>query len=510
MFKRILVANRGEIALRVIRTCREMGIETVAVFSDADANALHIVHAHFAENLPGNTPAETYLDIDKIIAVCKKWNVEAVHPGYGFLSENPDFAQACKDNGIVFIGPTAKSISDMGNKVKAKELAVSAGLPVVPGTEGALTSVDDATVFAEQAGFPLMLKAAAGGGGRGMRIARTMEELPKLFTSCQNEARGAFGSEEIFIERYVEKPKHIEFQILADTHGNCIHLGERDCSIQRRHQKLIEEAPSPALNEELRARMGADAVNLAKAAGYHNAGTVEFLLDGDGNYYFMEMNTRLQVEHPVTEMISFVDLVQAQIRVAAGDELWLKQEDIKLRGWSFEVRINAEDPMKGFIPDLGRINRYLAPAGGGVRMDSCAYEGYDIPSHYDSMVGKLITFGRTREKAIKKMIRALDEFIVTGAKTTIPFHHFVFNHPAFVSGDFNTGFVDEFFNDDQVRELMEEILPHKREEQVALAAALQYYLERTALIETNVSEEEEASRRWNLVHRMGNTSYLPR
>jgi len=510
MFKRLLVANRGEIALRIIRTCREMGIESVALFSDADANALHIVQADFAENLPGSSPAETYLDIERIIKVCKKFKVDALHPGYGFLAENPDFAQACADNGIVFIGPSPQAIRDLGNKIKAKEIAMEAGTPVVPGTEGSLTAVEDAVAFAEQAGFPLMLKAAAGGGGRGMREVRNMEELPKLFQSCQNEAKGAFGSDEIFIERLVVNPKHIEFQILADEHGNCVHLGERDCSIQRRHQKLIEEAPSPALTPELRAEMGATAVALAKQAGYANAGTVEFLLDGDGNYFFMEMNTRLQVEHPVTEMVTFVDLVNAQIRIAAGEELWLTQDDIQIRGWAFEARINAEDPMKGFVPALGKLNRYIAPAGGGVRVDSGAYEGYVIPSEYDSMVGKLITFGRDRDKAIMKMLRALDEYVITGVKTTIPFHSYVFQHPVFTGGDFHTGFIEEHFSDEQIREMLSGPSEHDNLEHIALAAALKYYMERTELVSTNQQLDSEAAKRWKLVHRMGSTSYLPR
>ena len=509
MFKRILVANRGEIALRVIRTCREMGIESVAVFSDADSNALHIVQSDFAENLPGDTPAETYLNIERIIEICKQYKVDALHPGYGFLAENPDFAQACADNRIKFIGPSPQAIRDLGNKLKAKEIARSAGTPVVPGTDTALTDVEAATEFATEAGFPLMLKAAAGGGGRGMRVVRNMDELPRLFKSCQNESVGAFGSDEIFIERFVENPKHIEFQILADSHGNCIHLGERDCSIQRRHQKLIEEAPSPALTPELRAEMGATAVALAKAAGYENAGTVEFLLDPGGNYYFMEMNTRLQVEHPVTEMVTFVDLVEQQIQIAAGEPLTIEQDDVVIRGWAFEARINAEDPMKGFVPALGTLNRYIAPAGGGVRVDSCAYEGYAIPSHYDSMVGKLIAFGRTREKAVNKMLRSLEEYIITGVKTTIPFHHYVFSHPVFVNGEFHTGFIEEHFSDEQIREMLRSTDEDGVSEHIALASALKYYLERTALVSSNQQLDAVASKRWKLVHRMGSTSFLP-
>lgn len=509
MFKRILVANRGEIALRVIRTCAEMGIESVAVYSEADHNALHIVHADFAECLPGSTPAETYLNMQLLIDACKKHQVDALHPGYGFLSENPEFAQLCADNGIVFIGPSPQSMRDLGNKLKAKEIARAAGTPVVPGTDGAVRDAAEAEAFAREHGLPLIFKAAAGGGGRGMRVVRKPEDLARLFASCQNEARTAFNSDEIFIERFVENPKHIEFQILADHHGHCIHLYERDCSIQRRHQKLIEEAPSPALTPELRAEMGEVAVKLAKAAGYCNAGTVEFLLDQEGRYYFMEMNARLQVEHPVTEMVTFIDLVRAQIHIASGEPLYIQQKDVQLRGWSIEVRINAEDPLKGFMPALGRVNRYIPPAGGGVRLDSCAYEGYTIPQYYDSMVAKLITVGRDRQRAIEKMRRALDEFIVTGVRTTIPFHRFVFEHPVFLSGAFNTGFIEQHFSDEQVSALLRSANGHANQDHIALAAALQYYVERTEVISSNQAEESEASRRWQLIHRLNSTSFLP-
>jgi acetyl-CoA carboxylase biotin carboxylase subunit len=509
MFKRVLVANRGEIAIRIIRTCSEMGIESVALYSDPDYNALHIVLADFAERLKGEAPADTYLNIEKIIDACKKYKVDALHPGYGFLAENADFSQACVDNGIKFIGPGPKAIRELGNKIQAKEYAKQAGTPTVPGTEGSLTTVEEAVAFAEKAGFPLMLKAAAGGGGRGMRVVRDMESMPKLFKSCQNEAKGAFGSDEIFIERFIENPKHIEFQILADQHGNCIHLGERDCSVQRRHQKLIEEAPSPALTEEMRQEIGATAVALAKAAGYENAGTVEFLLEPSGKYYFMEMNTRLQVEHPVTEMVTFIDLVQQQMKIAAGEPLDIAQDDVQIRGWSFEARINAEDPLKGFVPALGTLNRYIPPAGGGVRLDSCAYEGYTIPSQYDSMVAKLITFGRNREKAAEKMVRALDEYIVTGVKTTIPFHRYVFNHPVFLEGDFNTSFIENYFSDKQIKEMMRGTEEEQTVERIALAAALKYFVERTSLYASNKALEEEASLRWQLVNRLASTSYIP-
>ncbi|MCC7478712.1 acetyl-CoA carboxylase biotin carboxylase subunit [bacterium] len=509
MFKRILVANRGEIAVRIIRTCREMGIESVAIYSEADANALHIVLANFAEELPGATPAETYLNIPLILSICKKFKVDAVHPGYGFLSENPAFAQACSDNGITFIGPSPQAILDLGNKVKAKEIARSANIPLIPGSDGPVDEAQ-AVELAREIGFPIIFKAAAGGGGRGMRVVRKMDDLARLLQSCKNEARGAFGDDSIFIERYVEQPKHIEFQVMGDRHGNVIHLGERDCSIQRRHQKLIEEAPSPALTPELREEMGSVAVRLAKAAGYYNAGTVEFLLDKQGRYYFMEMNTRLQVEHPVTELVSFVDLVREQIRVAAGMPLSVKQEDVQLRGWAIEARINAEDPLKGFVPALGRINRYIPPAGGGVRLDSCAYEGFTIPSHYDSMVAKLICYGRDREDAILKMRRALSEYIITGVRTTIPFHRYVFEHPVFTGGDFHTGFIEEHFSDESVANMVRSPGEHANIEHIALAAALEYFLERTALIKSNQAADREAGRRWSIVGRLGATSYLPR
>jgi acetyl-CoA carboxylase, biotin carboxylase subunit len=509
MFKRILVANRGEIAMRILRSCREMGIESVAVYSDADANALHIVNADYAERLPGVSPAETYLDMGKIIDVCKKYQADALHPGYGFLAENADFAQACRDNGIVFIGPTPQAIRDLGNKVKAKQIARSAGVPVVPGTDGPVRSIDEALAFANTAGYPLMLKAAAGGGGRGMRVVHSAEELPHLLQTAMNEALGAFGSDEIFIERCIEHAKHIEFQILADEHGNLIHLCERDCSIQRRHQKLIEEAPSTALTPELRAEMGAVAIKMARAANYTNAGTVEFLLDPDGNYYFMEMNTRLQVEHTVTEMVTFIDHVRAQILIATGEPLHRRQEDVVLRGWCIQARINAEDPLRGFLPSVGKLNRYIPPAGGGIRLDSCAYEGYTIPRDYDNMVAKLITFGWDRERAMAKMRRALKEFIITGVRTTIPFHRFVFEHPEFVGGKFHTGFVEQRFNDEQVAALLRTTDEQQSVDQVALAAALYYYLERTDVIAGNKLEDTESGRQWQIVNRIRNSNYLP-
>jgi acetyl-CoA carboxylase biotin carboxylase subunit len=509
MFKRILVANRGEIAVRIIRTCREMGIESVAVFSDADANALHIVLADYASNLPGSTAAETYLNIDLIIAKCKKFKVDALHPGYGFLSENAAFAQACADAGIKFIGPSPQAIRDLGNKVKAKELARRAGTPISPGTEGAVKDVAEAIEFAREAGFPLMLKAAAGGGGRGIRVVKAEDEMEKAFTSCQNEARGAFGDDSIFIERYIENPKHIEFQILADEHGNVVHLGERDCSVQRRHQKLIEEAPSPALTPALRQEMGNTAVALAREAGYSNAGTVEYLLDSSGNFYFMEMNTRLQVEHPVTEMVTGVDLVREQILIASGQPLSFSQSDVEIRGWAFEARINAEDSLRGFMPALGTLNRYIPPQGPGIRLDSCAYEGFTIPSQYDSMVAKLISYGPTREIAMARMRRALDEFIVTGVRTTIPFHDYVFAHKVFQDGDFTTSFVERYFGEEQIRQLMRGPQEGIDSANIALAAALKYFLDRTEVITSNQADDREAGRRWSIVNRLASTNYLP-
>ncbi len=494
--KRILVANRGEIAVRIIRTCRELGIETVSVFSDADHNALHIVLSEFGERLPGNTPQETYLNIPLLIDICKKYKVDAVHPGYGFLAENEEFAQALSDEKIIFIGPTPKNVHDLGDKLFAKKTAQSVGVPVISGTEKPVTTVDEARSFAKKHGLPLIIKAAAGGGGRGMRIVQKESDLETTFHSAQSEAQTAFGSNALFLERYVENPKHIEFQILADQFGNVIHLGERECSIQRRYQKLIEEAPSPALSPSLRMEMGESAVRIAKASGYINAGTVEFLLDNNKNYFFIEMNTRLQVEHPVTEMVTNTDLVREQIYIAEGRELSYTQEDIRFSGHSIEARINAEDPLKNFIPTLGKINRFIPPMGNGIRLDTHVYEGYTVPIYYDSLIGKLISHGNTREVSINKMLRALGEFIITGIKTTIPFHQYVMSHPAFLNAEFTTSFVDRYFNAEEIKKFLTGKFEERNIRRVAIASALSYILAQRQTM--TISEDSSAERKQKL------------
>lgn len=497
--KRILVANRGEIALRIIRTCKEMGIESVAVYSTADRNALHIVQSDYAVHLSGRSSAETYLQSGRLVDIARELKCDAVHPGYGFLAENSEFAGACAEAGVKFIGPSAKAIQDMGNKLVAKSVMSSVGLPTVPGSKGAISGKDEAMALIKEIGLPVILKAAAGGGGRGMRVVTAEEDFEKAFRSCQNEAKGAFGSDEVFIERYVEHPKHIEFQVLADEHGNVVHLGERDCSVQRRHQKLIEEAPSPSLTPALREEIGRMACDAARAADYANAGTVEFLLDSKGHYYFMEMNTRLQVEHPVTEEITGIDLVKQQILVAMGQKLPFKQEDVQIRGHSFEARINAEDPFRQFLPALGKINRYIPPLGRGIRLDAGTYEGYSIPVEYDSMVAKLITTGTNRLDAIQRMRRALDEFIITGVKTTIPFHQFVFSHKEFVAGKHDTGFVERHFSGDASE--LSGLVGDSSIEDAAVAAALGYYMAKSKVLAASTDEGggltpwETASRR---------------
>ncbi|HHY25482.1 MAG TPA: acetyl-CoA carboxylase biotin carboxylase subunit [Desulfitobacterium dehalogenans] len=441
MFKKILIANRGEIALRIIRACREMDIETVAVFSEADRDALHVREADQAICIGPHPSARSYLNIPNIISAAELTDVDAIHPGYGFLSENARFAEICESCGITFIGPSPKAIETMGDKATARKTMIEAGVPVVPGSKEVLTDVESASVLAKEIGYPVMIKASAGGGGKGMRIAQNPKELAKSIQAAQSEAQAAFGNSEIYLEKYVEEPRHIEFQILADKHGNVIHLGERDCSLQRRNQKLLEEAPSSALTPELRQAMGEAAVKAAKAANYSSAGTIEFLLDKHGNYYFIEMNTRIQVEHPVTELITGIDLLKAQIRVAAGETLGIKQEDVQIRGWAMECRINAENSEKNFMPSPGTIEFYHPPGGPGVRVDSAAYQGYTIPPYYDSMVGKLIVWGADREEAIQRMKRALEEFYIEGVHTTIPFHLKVLDNAFFRRGEVYTNFI---------------------------------------------------------------------
>lgn len=441
MFKKILIANRGEIALRIIRACRELDIETVAVFSEADREALHVRAADEAVCIGPAATGKSYLHIPNIISAAELTGVEAIHPGYGFLSENARFAEICESCGITFIGPTAETIEKMGDKAKARQTMIAAGVPVVPGSPGPVDDLDSAESIAGKIGYPVLIKASAGGGGKGMRVAQNAKELAKSIQAAQTEAQAAFGNPEIYLEKYVEEPRHIEFQILADKYGNVIHLGERDCSMQRRNQKLLEESPSSALSPELRARMGRTAVEAAKTVNYSNAGTIEFLLDKYGNYYFIEMNTRIQVEHPVTEFVSGLDLVKEQIRLAAGEPLGMKQEDIQIRGWAIECRINAEDPDKNFLPSPGTLEIYHVPGGPGVRVDSAAYQGYQIPRYYDSMIGKLIVWGATRDEAIQRMKRALEEFVIEGVKTTIPFHLKVLDNAFFRRGEVYTNFI---------------------------------------------------------------------
>lgn len=444
MFQKVLIANRGEIAVRIIRACRELGIRTVAVYSEADREALHVKLADEAYCIGPKASKESYLNIANIMSVATKVGADAIHPGYGFLAENADFAEICTACNITFIGPDPEAIVKMGDKSTAKDTMKTAGVPTVPGTEGLIEDVADAVVTANEIGYPVMVKATAGGGGRGMRVAVDDEDLEKAIRQAQNEAKTAFGNPGVYLEKFVEGPRHVEIQIMADKHGNAIYLGERDCSIQRRHQKLIEEAPSPALSEELRQQMGEAAVAAAKAVSYHGAGTVEFLLDKHGKFYFMEMNTRIQVEHPVTELVTGFDLIKEQLTVAAGEPLSFTQEDIQMDGWAIECRINAENPAKNFMPSPGRITEYLAPGGFGVRVDSAAYAGYSIPPYYDSMIAKLIVWGKDRNEAIDRMKRALSEFVVEGITTTIPFHLKVLDHEVFVSGNFDTKFLETY------------------------------------------------------------------
>lgn len=447
MFKKVLVANRGEIAVRILRACRELGMESVAVYSEADRNALHVRYADEAYLLGPAPSRESYLRADKIIDIARKCGADAIHPGYGFLAERETFAAACADAGITFIGPRPSAIAAMGDKMAARETVLAAGVPVVPGTEGTGALRDDELLgIAPSVGFPLLIKASAGGGGKGMREVKSLEEMPVLITSARREAESAFGDGNVYLEKLVEGARHIEIQILADQYGNVIHLGERDCSLQRRHQKLIEEAPSPFMDEELRGRMGEVAVKAAKAVEYLNAGTIEFLVDKDKNFYFLEMNTRLQVEHPVTEVITGVDIVAEQMRIARGRQLSYKQADIQLRGHGIECRINAEDPYNGFLPSTGRITHSLLPTGPGVRIDTGVYPGFEITPFYDPMIAKLIVWGETRGQAILRMRRALEEYRIVGVRTNIPFHQTMMDSHRFMGGQYDTRFVEERFS----------------------------------------------------------------
>ena len=442
MFKKVLIANRGEIALRVIRACKELGIKTVAVYSEADRDSLHVRFADEAVCIGPPPSKESYLNIPRIIAAAEITGADAIHPGYGFLAENEDFAEICETSGIKFIGPSAESIRLMGDKATAKDTMKKAGVPVVPGSDGTINDLQEAVSVARKIGFPVIIKATAGGGGKGMRVAKSEDEFERLFTLARNEAEAAFGNPEVYIEKYIEEPHHVEIQILGDQYGNVIHLGERDCSIQRRHQKLIEESPSPIVDDELREAMGAAAVAGAKSVRYEGAGTIEFLVDNKKNFYFMEMNTRIQVEHPVTEELYGIDLVKEQIRIAAGSRI--KKIKVKPKHWVIECRINAEDPDKDFRPSPGKITVFHQPGGIGVRTDTHVYTGYSVPPYYDSLIAKLIVKGADRLDAIKKMERALEEFIIEGIKTTIPFHLRVMRDKNYRDGKFDTHFLEHF------------------------------------------------------------------
>jgi acetyl-CoA carboxylase biotin carboxylase subunit len=442
MFKKVLIANRGEIALRVIRACRELGIETVAVYSEADRESLHVRFADDDVCIGPPPGRQSYLRIPNLIAAAEITGADAIHPGYGFLAENAEFADICKASNITFIGPSGDQIRAMGDKATAKKLAQEAGVPTVPGTPGTIADIDEALTYVEKIGFPVIIKATAGGGGKGMRVATDAEQFAQVFSLAQNEALAAFGNGEVYVERYLARPRHVEIQVMGDTHGKVIHFGERDCSVQRRHQKLIEESPSPALTPELRARMGEAAVSLSAAIGYVGAGTIEFLLDEDGSFYFMEMNTRIQVEHPVTEMVTSFDLVKEQIRVAAGEAISFRGEGGRLRGHAIECRINAEDPYRNFQPSPGLITAYHPPGGPGVRLDTHVYAGYMVPPYYDSLLAKVIVHGNTREEALARMGQALDSFIIEGPTTTIPFLARIIRHPEFAAGQVDTKFLE--------------------------------------------------------------------
>lgn len=469
--RKILVANRGEIAVRVMRTAKKMGIKTVAVFSEVDRNAPHVQFADEAVCI-GEAPSnQSYLRGDKIIEVAKSLNVDGIHPGYGFLSENADFAEAVEKSGITFIGPKSKAIRIMGSKLAAKEAVKAYDIPMVPGIDEAISDVAKAHEIANEVGYPVLIKASAGGGGKGMRIVEKEEDLESGMQRAISEATSAFGDGSVFVEKYVTSPRHIEVQVMADTHGNVLHFFERECSVQRRHQKVVEEAPSAILTPELRKEMGIAACKVAKSCDYIGAGTVEFLMDADHNFYFLEMNTRLQVEHPVTEIISGVDLVELQIKVARGEELPMKQEDLKIQGHAVELRVYAEDPLNDFLPSVGNLETYQLPVGDGIRVDNGFKEGMDIPIYYDPMLSKLITYGKTREEAIELMLEAIQNYKVKGVQTTLPFGSFVFAHEAFRSGNFDTHFVKNYYSPEKIKDQM------GNEAEIAAMVALHQYLE---------------------------------
>jgi acetyl-CoA carboxylase biotin carboxylase subunit len=490
MLNKVLVANRGEVAVRILRACRELGLATVSVYSDVDRSALHVRYADESYLLGAAPPRESYLSIPRLIETAQRSGADAIHPGYGFLSENAAFAQACCDAGLNFIGPRPQVIERMGNKVSAREVVQAAGIPVAPGTAPGL---DDAQLkaAARHIGFPLLVKATAGGGGKGMRLVRSGEELPAAIAAARHEAEAAFGDGTLYLEGIVQGARHIEFQILGDQFGNVIHLGDRECSIQRRYQKLVEEAPSIALDDRLRFEMGRLAVRVAKEVGYSSAGTVEFLLDPQGKFYFLEMNTRLQVEHCVTEVATGVDVVREQLHIAAGQPLRFQQQDIRVRGWAIECRITAEDPYNDFRPSIGCISGVYEPTGPGVRLDSGVYEGFQVSPYYDSLIGKLVAWDRTRLATILRMRRALDEYRIMGIKTTIPFHQELMNNPRFIAGEFDTTFVEQGFT--LVEEKLEQNL-----RTVAIAAALLAHQDRNEARPTVVPSGRQASPNWKI------------
>ncbi|MCZ7392241.1 MAG: acetyl-CoA carboxylase biotin carboxylase subunit [Candidatus Methanoperedens sp.] len=467
MFKKVLIANRGEIAIRVMRACRELEVKTVAVYSEVDKNALFAKYADEAYYIGPAPASSSYLNMDNILDVAHRTGAQAIHPGYGFLAENPEFAARCEKEGIKFIGPSSRVIESAGSKIAAKKTMSASGIPVIPGSENGITDLDDALDVAESMGYPVIIKASAGGGGIGMKVVWKKEELGETLESTRRVAKSAFGDATVFIEKYLEEPRHIEFQILADSSGNIIHVGDRECSIQRRHQKLIEESPSPIMTPELRERMGTDAVRAAAAVNYTNAGTIEFLYS-KGNYYFLEMNTRLQVEHPITEVVTGVDLAKEQLRIAAGQELTYKQEDIRQTGWAIECRLNAEDPLNNFTPSPGKLKRYRSSGGPGVRVDSGVHTGFTITPFYDSLISKLTVWGRNRDEAIARMKRALYEYIIVGVTTNIPFHKAVMNNEYFQRGELTTHFIE----DHNIIAEVEKIVEAEKEKGATLASAL--------------------------------------
>jgi len=469
--KKVLVANRGEIALRIMKTLKKMGIKTVAVYSDVDRNAPHVLFADEAVLLGPAPSSESYLVKEKVIEAAKQTGAEGIHPGYGFLSENASFAQMAADNGLIFIGPKPHAIKVMGNKLAAKEAVKGYDIPMVPGIEKAITDVDLAKQVAKEIGFPILIKASAGGGGKGMRVVNSLAELPEQMERAISEAEAAFGDGSVFIEKYVASPRHIEIQVLADTHGNTVHLFERECSVQRRHQKVVEEAPSSVLTPEIRSAMGETAIKVAKACDYIGAGTVEFLLDEHKNFYFLEMNTRLQVEHPVTELITGLDLVEQQIKIARGEKLEFTQEDLTIEGHALEVRVYAEDSLDNFMPSIGALSTYKTPTGNGIRVDDGFKEGMEVSMYYDPMLSKLITYGKNRDEAIQLMINAIANYKVEGVSTTLPFGQFVCEHEAFQSGDFDTHFVKNYYSPDQLKS------KYAEEKEIAAMVGLKLYLE---------------------------------